>query len=260
MPKLPVYPWFDQVPDHLKTRNQLGELGLKPGGPIVARVEWGHGRKAKVAYLYDVSQAVAKRPLSAQARATIEAGKLARRTCPVCRRVFGRILWAPTCGECNDYLPSGKSRREEGAFNVHDGDPYIYRVWLPLETAFGPYAAPVSENRRWYSWIPYPKIEFRLVLSDREWGPFLPGHTHAWFLGRPIADLLAEWTPAEFAVLAERWPILREWAIDASLPGDRYVAQALFGLERADAAELRFLWYERRTLYYRDMKVYGGET
>lgn len=254
MSKLPVYPWFDQVPEGLKTRNQLAEQGLKPGGPVVARVEWDRGKK--YAYLYDVAQAVAKRPLSAQARATIEAGKLARRTCPVCRRVFDHILWRPTCEDCGRYGANGKPHNTEGRFAVDSVDPHIYRVWLPTEAPIGPYAAPVEEHQRWSSWLPYPKVEYRLVLSDREYGPLLPGHTHAWFFGRPIADLLAEWTPAEFAALAERWPILREWAIDASLPGDRWLAQALEGLERADAAELKFLWYERRTMYHRDIQQY----
>lgn len=256
MPRLPTYPWFDQVPENLKTRNQLGELGLKPGGPIVATVEWDRGKK--YAYLYEVSQAVAKRALSTNARATIEAQKLARRTCPVCRRVQDHILWAPTCEECNDYRPSGESNKTDGHFTVHQVKPHIYRVWLPLEAAFGPYAAPVEERERWYGWIPYPKVEFRLVLSDRDWGPLLMGHTHAWFYGRPIADLLAEWSIAEFAALAAVWPILREWAIDASLPGDAYLSYALAGLERADAAELKMLWYEHRTLYHRDMEAYGG--
>lgn len=255
MPKVPVYPWFDQVPKNLKTRNQLGELGLKPGGPVVARVEWGRGRKAKVAYLYDVGRAVAKRALSAPASATIQSQKLARRTCPVCRRVFEHILRDATCKECYDYIP-GVGGRREGRFDIRKTNPDIYRVWLPEGKPIGPYAAPVEENQRWYDWIPYPKVEFRLMLSDRDFGPLLPNHTHTWFYGRPIGDLLAEWSIAEFAALAQHWPILREWAIDASLPGDCYLAQALAGLEREDAAELKFLWYERRTLYHRDMRQY----
>lgn len=254
MATLPTYPWFDVVPDHLKTRNQLGELGLKPGGPKVAEVVWDRGKK--YAYLYDVGQAVAKRPLSAQAAATIQSRKLARRTCPICRRVFDHILRAPTCDECHDYYPTGAPRR--GGFDVHRADRHtrIYRIWLPDDTAIGPHAAPVPESWRFYDWIPYPKTEFRLVLADREYGPLLFGHTHAEFYGRPIGDLLKEWSAAEFLLLANEWPILREWAIDASLPGSRWLEWALIGLDKADAAELKFLWYEHRTLYHRDMRSY----
>lgn len=259
MRTLPSYPWFDVVPDHLKTRNQLAELGLKPGGPIVATVDWDRGKK--VAYLYDVGQAVAKRGLSAQACATIQSQKLARRTCPVCRRVFDHILWRPTCDDCAAYGVNGQPHTTEGQFRIHQralrGDaPTIYRVWLPEATPLGPYAAPVDARQRWYDWIPYPKVEFRLVLADRDYGPLLPNHTHAWFYGRPIADLLSEWSADEFLALAELWPILREWAIDASLPGSTWLEWALAGLAREDAAELRFLWYEHRTTYYRDMAAY----
>jgi len=256
MPSLPTYPWFDQVPENLKTRNQLGELGLKPGGPIVATVEWDRGKK--FAYLYEVSQAVAKRPLSAKAAATIQSQKLARRTCPVCRRVFDHKLYGSTCDDCTAYGANGLTHTVEGHFSVQDIKPHIYRVWLPVETQIGPYAAPTEERERFSRWLPYPKIEFRLMLADRQYGPLLPGHTHAWFFGRPIADLLDEWTPGEFLALAEIWPILREWAVDASLPGSQWLEWALAGLAREDAAELRFLWYEHRTTYYRDMKPYGG--
>lgn len=252
MPTLPTYPWFDVVPEHLKTRNQLGELGLKPGGPKVAEVVWDRGKK--YAYLYDVGQAVDKRPLSAQAAATIGSRKLARRTCPVCRRVLDHILRAPTCDECMDYYPNGTPRYADGWFSYSHGDRF--RVWMPESTPIGPYAAPVPEGQRYFEWIPYPKTEFRLALADRDYGPLLPNHTHVEYYGRPIGDLLKEWSANEFLLLANVWPILREWAIDASLPGDRYVAQAIAGLEREDAADLKFLWYEHRTTYYRDMKRY----
>lgn len=254
--KIPIYPWFDQVPDHLKTRNQLGELGLKPGGPIAARVEWDRGKK--FAYLYDVAQAVAKRPLSTEARAKIESDKIARRTCPVCRRVFGRVLHGETCLDCYVYNADGTSRRDEGMWQVERVKPYVYTVWLSVDHVLGPYAAPVPPESRWYGWLLFPKTELRLILSDRKFGPDLLGHTHTWFLGRPINDLLAEWTIAEFAALAAIWPLLREWAIDASLPGDRFLPYALAGLDRLDAAEIKVEWYARRTTYYRDLRAQEG--
>lgn len=254
--KRPTYPWFDQVPDHLKTRNQLGELGLKPGGPIAAEVRWDRGKK--VAYLYDVAQAVAKRPLSAKARAAVESQKLARRTCLVCRRVFDDIVWNGLCEECYDYKPNGTPRHYDDYFQVHDVKPYVYRVWLPMDVAPGPRAVPVPVTMRYYHWIPYPKVEFRLVMSDRETGPLLPNHTHAWHYGRPIADLLAEWSHAEFAALAAIWPMLRGWAIDASLPGDAYLDHALAGLDAAGQAELRTEWYVRRSTYHRDLRAIEG--
>jgi hypothetical protein len=66
------YPWFDSVPDNLKTKTQLGKLGLRPGGDPVAFVYWR--RRRATYYLYDVAQALPKREMSeAQAAALAKA-------------------------------------------------------------------------------------------------------------------------------------------------------------------------------------------
>ncbi len=103
--ELTIYPWFDVVPEHLKTRNQLGELGLRPGGPVVARVVWRRGERS--ANLYDVQAAKPKcAPTEAQ-RAALAKAQQKRRTCPACKTVLPFVLpWrfsphrdCPTCHE-----------------------------------------------------------------------------------------------------------------------------------------------------------------
>lgn len=98
-----TYPWFDQVPAGLKTRRQLAELGLRPGGPIVAQVVWRKGKA--FANLYDETAALPKQQMTEAQRAALEKAKEKRRTCPKCRTVFGYVLgrrWRPwrDCDVC----------------------------------------------------------------------------------------------------------------------------------------------------------------
>src|SRR5574343_499175 len=85
-----VYAW-EQAPENLKTRKQLAELGLKPGGPEVARVEWDRGRR--YALLYDVAQAVAKSPATPAQLAALEKARLKRECCPHCGYALGFVPW-----------------------------------------------------------------------------------------------------------------------------------------------------------------------
>lgn len=87
---VPEYPWWNQVPAHLKTRTQLSEAGLKPGGPVRAHIAYGRGRRARCYELYDQGEAVAKKRVTeAQARA-LEKAHHARRTCQRCQTVVER--------------------------------------------------------------------------------------------------------------------------------------------------------------------------
>ena len=72
------YPWFDQVPEGLKTRNQLAEQGLRPGGPVVARVVWKRGNRW--ANLYDVAAAKPKKPATEAQLAALTKANAAPRT------------------------------------------------------------------------------------------------------------------------------------------------------------------------------------
>lgn len=96
MTNLPTYPWFDQVPDHLKTRNQLAEQGLRPGGPVVAQVVWKRGKRW--ADLYDVTIAKPKKAMTEAQASALEKAREAQRTCPNCKTVLGFTLpsrWDP---------------------------------------------------------------------------------------------------------------------------------------------------------------------
>lgn len=107
---LPTYPWFDQVPDHLKTRNQLAEQGLRPGGPVVAQVVWKRGKRW--ADLYDLNHAKPKQEATAAQLAALEAAQRARRTCPTCGTVFDFVLpYRFDCPEC-DYRSRAGDRAD----------------------------------------------------------------------------------------------------------------------------------------------------
>jgi hypothetical protein len=98
---IPVYPWFDQVPNpNFKTKRQLAELGLRPGGEIRAKVVWNKGRK--FANLYDVSEAKPRQQPSTAQLAALEKAQLARRTCPACKTVLSYIpgRWTGDCPVC----------------------------------------------------------------------------------------------------------------------------------------------------------------
>jgi hypothetical protein len=100
---IPTYAWFDQIPEHWKTRNQLADLGLRPGGPVVARVVWRRGRRW--ANLYDQRLAVPKRQPTAAQRAALAAAHQARCTCPGCQTVFPFVLPRRfDCPECHQRM------------------------------------------------------------------------------------------------------------------------------------------------------------
>lgn len=102
---LPTYPWFDQVPEHLKTRRQLAEQGLRPGGRVVAQVVWKRGQR--FAYLYDVNAAKPKRQATPAQLAALEKAQAKRRTCYGCQQDIGMVIWrdfrarydCPNCSE-----------------------------------------------------------------------------------------------------------------------------------------------------------------
>jgi DNA polymerase III epsilon subunit-like protein len=93
---LPTYPWFDVVPEHLKTRRQLAELGLRPGGPVVAQVVWRRGKAH--ADLFDLHAAKPKREMTEAQAAALQKARDAQRTCPNCKTVLSFTLpwrWDP---------------------------------------------------------------------------------------------------------------------------------------------------------------------
>lgn len=103
MTDLPTFPWFDQAPENLKTRRQLGELGLAPGGPVVAQVVWRRGKRW--ADLFDVHVARPKNAPTAAQLAALEAARCKRSTCPSCHTVMPFVLprrWWPErdCDVC----------------------------------------------------------------------------------------------------------------------------------------------------------------
>lgn len=247
MTKLPTYPWFDQVPDGLKTRNQLAELGLKPGGEVRAIVEWKRGKR--VAYLYAVEEAVPK-PVrtSAQVRATEEA-KRARRTCPVCRRVLDEIVRSDTCMDCYDYRPDGTPRCKEGHFFLHRTKPYHeFKVWLPASVSLGPYIIETPGPWRYGRFEHKPVLHTILEWRD-EAALAIPNHTHTWYFGPWFDEWIGQATLEQFLERAAQYPTLREWAVLAGLPKQTYMDYALAGLDEQEQASIRFFWYTEWTLY-----------
>lgn len=73
--KLPVYTWWDQVPDNLTTKTKLDEAGLKAAGPVRARIEYGRGRRHRIYDLYDRNEATPKQQATPQQLAALQRGR-----------------------------------------------------------------------------------------------------------------------------------------------------------------------------------------
>ncbi len=104
MTDVPVYRW-GATPENLKTRRQLAEMGLRPGGPAVARLEWLRSGLPTFARLYDVTQAAPKSPATPAQLAALAKARLKRQQCPVCGYALGHIpsrrFYPPTdCPQC----------------------------------------------------------------------------------------------------------------------------------------------------------------
>ncbi len=98
---LPTYP-YHWAPTELATRRQLRAAGLHPGRqPIAGQILWRRRKQQRVAYLYDIAKAKAKRPLSPAQLAAVARALLARRTCTTCEQV--KPYYIPRrYGECLD--------------------------------------------------------------------------------------------------------------------------------------------------------------
>lgn len=107
---LPTYPWR-MAPEGLATRRQLAAMGLRPNGqPIAAQVCWRSRRqgprvrgrtvpRVRVAYLYRVELAAAKREPTGPQLVALAAALSARCRCPSCGQSRGYVI--PTSlGEC----------------------------------------------------------------------------------------------------------------------------------------------------------------
>jgi hypothetical protein len=98
---LPTYP-YRWAPTDLATLRQLRAANLRPGGQeIAAQILWRHKGKQRVAYLYRISQAKAKRTATPAQRAAIDRALIARMRCPTCRIVRGYYI-PRRYGECLD--------------------------------------------------------------------------------------------------------------------------------------------------------------
>ncbi|MBX6724014.1 MAG: hypothetical protein IRY92_12410 [Dactylosporangium sp.] len=105
---LPTYPWR-WAPAHLATQRQLRAAGLRPAGqPIAAQILWRHAkqRQPRVAYLYRIDAAKAKRTATPAQQQAIRKALLARRTCRSCGQT--KPYYIPRrYGECLDCIPGG---------------------------------------------------------------------------------------------------------------------------------------------------------
>jgi len=103
------------APSGLATMRQLSAMGLRPGGqPPVAALARPRGRW--VAYLYDLTTAKTKRPMTPAKRRALAAANRARRICPTCGADAGYVIPSALgeCVEChygpadeNDYTTAG---------------------------------------------------------------------------------------------------------------------------------------------------------
>ena len=82
------YGWWDNVPDHLKTRTALGKKGLKVSGRAKGCVP--RRRKDEYYYLFDEREAVRKRTPSAAQAGALERGRRTARKNSTCSRCGAR--------------------------------------------------------------------------------------------------------------------------------------------------------------------------
>lgn len=102
----PTYP-FHAAPQHLVTRRQLRQAGLRPGGHHpVAQILWRHRKQRRVAFLYDATLAKPKHAATPAQLAAVQKALLARRTCRHCQQV--KPYYIPrSLGECLDCHDGG---------------------------------------------------------------------------------------------------------------------------------------------------------
>ncbi|MBM0279059.1 RRQRL motif-containing zinc-binding protein [Micromonospora tarensis] len=98
--------WWRGAPAGYATARQLRAKGLRPGGqPIAAQVMWRGVGGERVAYLYKVDQAAAKRTATAAQLTAIGKALAARRTCRTCG--VEQPYYIPrSLGECLDCAPA----------------------------------------------------------------------------------------------------------------------------------------------------------
>lgn len=98
---MPTYP-YRNAPTEYATRRQLRAAKLRPGGqPIAAQILWRHKGRKRVAYLYEIARAKAKRTATPAQLAAIDKALQARRTCRTCTQVKGYYI-PRRYGECLD--------------------------------------------------------------------------------------------------------------------------------------------------------------
>jgi hypothetical protein len=98
---LPTYP-YRNAPTEFATVRQLRAASLRPGGQLIAaQILWRHKGRKRVAYLYWISLAKAKRTATPAQLVAIGKALTARRTCATCTQV--KPYYIPRrYGECLD--------------------------------------------------------------------------------------------------------------------------------------------------------------
>lgn len=104
----PEYPWRG-APENLATRNQLREMGLRPGRQgVQGLLLWSSNRGSRpridglrFANLFDTEQARPKLPLTPARAAALERADQARRTCPECDATREYVI-STRLGMCNE--------------------------------------------------------------------------------------------------------------------------------------------------------------
>jgi hypothetical protein len=97
----PTYRWHD-APDHLMTRRQLSEAGLRKGGQDPVAVMRHYAEGWQVAYLYDSTTAAKKRPWTPAKQAAVQAAADSKKFCRACGELLGYVPRNYTCEPCHD--------------------------------------------------------------------------------------------------------------------------------------------------------------
>jgi hypothetical protein len=133
----PTYTWWDQVPENLKTKTQLNELGFKPGPEVRAHIEYGRGRRYRCYDLYDITEATPKQQATPAQLAALEQARIAQRTCKFCGAVVEKPSYLSPKGRCPDCLAvlrRQKRNKERDATILWARDLMRRDDWLIVDT------------------------------------------------------------------------------------------------------------------------------
>lgn len=110
----PTYRWGD-APEHLMTRRQLGQAGLRKSGQDPVAVMRHYAEGWQIAYLYDSRTASERRPWTPAKQAAVQKAADSRKRCAECDEQLTYVPRSGVCNRCTDLKLYPHLTEEEAA-------------------------------------------------------------------------------------------------------------------------------------------------